>query len=112
MGRYRKHYLYPPERRYFASGREFSVVEAASAKIGMAICFDHAFPELFRLLGLKGAQIVFIPSAVPQNYEYLLDLRTRARAQDNQYFVVAANRVIPATRAPSCRLKTSIRSCP
>lgn len=93
LGRYRKHYLFPPEYAYFSPGSDFDVVETGGAVLGMAICFDHAFPELFRLLGLKGAQIVFIPSAVPEGYEYLLNLRTRARAQDNQYFVVAANRI-------------------
>jgi predicted amidohydrolase len=40
---------------------------------------------------LQGAQVVFNPSAVPVGYGYLQDLRTRARAQDNQLFVVAVN---------------------
>ncbi|MEA3485359.1 MAG: carbon-nitrogen hydrolase family protein, partial [Candidatus Aerophobetes bacterium] len=62
-------------------------------RAGMAICYDHAFPELFRVLSLKGAQIVFILSAVPRGYEYLLNLRARARAQDNQLFIVHVNRV-------------------
>jgi len=35
--------------------------------------------------------VIAIPSAVPEGYEYLLDLRTRARAQDNQVYVAAAN---------------------
>jgi predicted amidohydrolase len=61
-------------------------------KAGIAICFEHAFPQIFMMLALHGAQVVFIPSAVPVGYEYLLNLRTRARAQDNQIFVVAANR--------------------
>jgi predicted amidohydrolase len=42
---------------------------------------------------LQGARIVYIPSAVPIGYEYLLNLRTRARAQDNQIFTLAVNRV-------------------
>lgn len=92
-GIYRKHFLYPPERRYFSPGADIPVVSIGPVNVGMAICFDHAFPELFRLLALKGAQVVFLPSAVPRGYEYLLNLRTRARAQDNQYFVLAANRV-------------------
>jgi predicted amidohydrolase len=92
-GKYRKYYLYPTEHRFFRPGEEIPVVDLGVAKVGMAICFDHAFPELFRVLGLKGAQLVFVPSAVPQGYEYLLNLRTRARAQDNQFFVLAANRV-------------------
>lgn len=92
-GKYRKYHLYPTEHSYFRPGNAVSVVDLDGIKIGMAICFDHAFPELFRLLALQGAQIIIIPSAVPKGYAYLLNLRTRARAQDNQVFVAAANRV-------------------
>jgi len=92
-GKYRKYYLYPAEHYYFRAGSEFPVVDIGIAKAGMAICYDHAFSELFRVLALKGAEIVFIPSAIPVGYEYLLNLRTRARAQDNQFFIVAVNRV-------------------
>ncbi|MDY7027260.1 MAG: carbon-nitrogen hydrolase family protein [Spirochaetota bacterium] len=92
-GKYRKYNLYPTEHSYFRPGSDISVVDLGGIKIGMAICFDHAFPELFRLLALQGAQIIVIPSAIPKGYAYLLNLRTRARAQDNQVFVVAANRV-------------------
>ena len=38
-----------------------------------------------------GRKVIAIPSAVPFGFEYLLTLRTRARAQDNQVFVVASN---------------------
>jgi predicted amidohydrolase len=93
VGRYRKVHLYPTENRYFRAGDQFPVFELGAARVGTATCFDHAFPELFGRLAVGGAQIVFIPSAVPVGYEYLLDLRTRARAQDNQMWVVAVNRV-------------------
>jgi predicted amidohydrolase len=92
-GKYRKYNLYPTEYKYFHPGNEVKVMELDGLKIGLAICFDHAFPELFRILALDGAQVVFIPSAVPTGYEYLLDLRSMARAQDNQIFIVATNRV-------------------
>jgi len=92
-GRYRKFYLYPLEHRYFRQGSEIPVFDIGITKLGIAICFDHAFPELFRTLAVKGAEIVLIPSAVPKGYEYLLNLRTRARAQDNQFFVASINRV-------------------
>jgi predicted amidohydrolase len=93
VGRYRKTHLYPTEHRYFRAGNELPVFDLGIAKIGTATCFDHAFPEVFSTLAVAGAQVVFIPSAVPVDYEYLLDLRTRARAQDNQIWVVAVNRV-------------------
>lgn len=93
IGKYRKSHLYPKEHRFFKAGEELQVFELGGIKVGVAICFEHAFPPIFTILALKGAQVIFIPSAVPVGYEYLLNLRTRARAQDNQIFVVAVNRV-------------------
>jgi predicted amidohydrolase len=91
-GIYRKTHLYPPERDHFRPGDRLETYELGGVRVGVAICFEHAFPPIFTTLALGGAQVIFIPSAVPVGYEYLLDLRTRARAQDNQFFVVAANR--------------------
>jgi predicted amidohydrolase len=88
---YRKTHLYPAERSVFAAGDRLTVVQVDGISIGLAICFEHAFPEIFTELALLGAQLIVIPSAVPRGFEYLLDLRTRARAQDNQVFVAAAN---------------------
>jgi predicted amidohydrolase len=93
LGKYRKSHLYPTEHRYFRSGNHLPVFDLGGIRAGAAVCFDHAFPQIFSILAFKGAEIVFIPSAVPVGYEYLLDLRTRARAQDNQIFTVAVNRV-------------------
>ena len=92
-GTYRKSHLYPAERAHFAAGDGLEVVDAGVARIGLAICFEHAFPEIFTELAIGGAELIAIPSAVPIGFEYLLELRTRARAQDNQLFVVAANLV-------------------
>ncbi|MFQ5910220.1 MAG: carbon-nitrogen hydrolase family protein [Thermoplasmata archaeon] len=93
IGKYRKSHLYPSEYSYFEPGNELPVFELTRVTIGTAICFEHAFPQIFTRLALLGAKVVFIPSAVPTGYEYLLNLRTRARAQDNQLLVGAVNRV-------------------
>lgn len=93
IGRYRKSHLYPAENSFFRAGDELSVFDVDGLNIGVAICFEHAFPQVFATLALRGAQVVFNPSAVPVGFCYLQDLRTRARAQDNQIFVVAANHV-------------------
>lgn len=91
LTRYRKSHLYPPERSHFVEGNELVVAASSAGRIGMMICFEHAFPEIATTLALQGAEILAIPSAVPYGYEHLLDLRTRARGQDNQVFAVAAN---------------------
>jgi predicted amidohydrolase len=90
-GRYRKSHLYPRENSVFQTGARLPVFELDGLHVGVAICFEAAFPPIFSTLALAGAQVVFNPSAVPVGFGYLQDLRTRARAQDNQFFVVAVN---------------------
>jgi predicted amidohydrolase len=88
---YRKSHLYPTESELFAAGTELVVAPTPAGRLGMMICFEHAFPDVATALALRGAQILVIPSAVPVGYEHLLTLRTRARAQDNQVFAVGCN---------------------
>jgi ABC-type glycerol-3-phosphate transport system permease component/predicted amidohydrolase len=88
---YRKSHLYPTESELFAAGTELVVAPTPAGRLGMMICFEHAFPDVATTLALRGAQILVIPSAVPFGYEHLLTLRTRARAQDNQVFAVGCN---------------------
>jgi predicted amidohydrolase len=62
--------------------------------IGLTICYDLRFPELYRLLSLAGALVIVVPSAFsaatgPAHWEVLL----RARAIENQVFVIAADQV-------------------
>jgi predicted amidohydrolase len=88
---YRKSHLFPTELAHFAQGNELFVVETPAGLLGPQICFEHAFPAISTTLATAGAQIIVIPSAVGDGYDHLLTLRSRARAQDNQVFVVAAN---------------------
>lgn len=88
---YRKAHLYPPERDHFTAGDALVTVPSPAGRLGPLVCFEHAFPEAATVLALDGAQVLTIPSAVPDGYEHLLPVRTRARAQDNQVFVVACN---------------------
>ncbi|HEY3553020.1 MAG TPA: nitrilase-related carbon-nitrogen hydrolase, partial [Solirubrobacterales bacterium] len=60
--------------------------------LGMTVCYDLRFPELFRILALQGARLIAIPSAFTlatgrDHWEVLL----RARAIEDQVFVVAPN---------------------
>ena len=62
--------------------------------LGMTVCYDLRFPELFRILALRGARIVAVPSAFTlatgrDHWEVLL----RERAIEDQVFVVAPNQV-------------------
>jgi deaminated glutathione amidase len=64
------------------------------AKLGMSICYDLRFPELFRVLALRGARVVATPAAftLPTTRDHW-EVLIRARAIENQVFVVAANQV-------------------
>lgn len=101
-GRYRKTHLYPPERRCFHAGNTLPVFRLHGLRVGVAICFEAAFAPIFATLAVRGAQVVFNPSAVPVGYSHLQDLRTAARAQDNQFFVAAVNHVGSEGSATYC----------
>ncbi|MEI5908446.1 nitrilase-related carbon-nitrogen hydrolase [Bacillus spongiae] len=83
------------EKFYFKPGNlGYPVFETAFAKIGVYICYDRHFPEGARLLGLKGAEIVFNPSATVAGLsEYLWKLEQPAHAVANGYYLGAINRV-------------------
>ena len=83
------------ESRDEAPGSEVVVSELAGGELmGMSICYDVRFPELYRILTVRGAQVIAVPSAFTlattrDHWEVLL----RARAIENQCFVVAANQI-------------------
>lgn len=88
---YRKSHLFPAELSVFTAGHDLPVVSTPTGVLGPQICFEHAFPAISTTQALAGAQILVIPSAVGDDHEHLIEVRTRARAQDNQVFAVAAN---------------------
>nr|WP_302622443.1 carbon-nitrogen hydrolase family protein [Streptomyces sp. WMMB 322] len=59
--------------------------------VGQMVCFEHGFPEIALDLALAGAGVLAISSLIGTGHEYLRNLRTRARAQDNGAYVLAAN---------------------
>jgi predicted amidohydrolase len=71
------------------------VVEIAGVKIGVAICYDLRFPELFRHLALQGAQLILLPSAWYQGPVKELHWTTllQARAIENTLYVAGCNLV-------------------
>jgi beta-ureidopropionase len=83
------------EKFYFKPGNlGYPVFDTAFAKVGVYICYDRHFPEGARILGLKGAEIIFNPSATVAGLsEYLWKLEQPALAVANGYYVGAINRV-------------------
>ncbi len=72
-------------------GSEIVVVDTPFGKLGLGVCFDVRFPELFRCLSEKGAEIIALPSAftVPTGQAHW-ELLTRSRAVENFCYVVGA----------------------
>jgi predicted amidohydrolase len=101
LARYRKMHLFHidlPGRLQFreadlvVAGERIAVTDTLVGRVGQAICFDLRFPEQFRQLVDQGAECVALPSAFttstgPDHWEVLL----RARAIENQVYVIAAN---------------------
>jgi deaminated glutathione amidase len=103
IARYRKIHLYDVEipgqvsaleSASIEAGTEVVNVEIEGVNFGLSICYDLRFPELYRILTLRGAHVLLVPAAFmmftgKDHWELLL----RARAVENQSYVVAAGQV-------------------
>ncbi len=92
--KYRKIHLFPliAEDRHFYPGSEAVVCSTRLGTLGLMICFDLRFPELCRTLALQGARIVLVSAQWPARRIDHWDALLRARAIENQLFVLGANR--------------------
>ena len=92
---YRKLHLFAPlgEPTFLSSGDEPVTIELPWGKTGLAICYDLRFPELFRSYAVAGARLMLVCAEWPhprlEHWRTLL----RARAIENQAYVVACNAV-------------------
>jgi predicted amidohydrolase len=109
---YRKIHLYDveipgrvsyQESRTVAPGTETVVSDIAGVPTGLSICYDLRFPELYRRLAIDGAKVIVVPAAFMMHtgrdhWEVLL----RARAIENQCYVVAAGQIGDHEPARTC----------
>ncbi|WP_432979164.1 carbon-nitrogen hydrolase family protein [Dactylosporangium sp. CA-233914] len=100
---YRKIHLYDveipgrvsyQESRTVAPGDSTSIVDVERVRLGLSICYDLRFPELYRKLAIDGANVLVVPAAFMlhtgrDHWEVLL----RARAIENQCYVLAAGQI-------------------
>jgi N-carbamoylputrescine amidase len=100
VGKYRKTHIphVGPcfwEKFYFKPGNlGYPVFDTSVGRIGLIICYDRHFPEVARELGIKGAEIVFNPSATVESLSrYLWELEQPAHAVANGFWMAASNRV-------------------
>ena len=98
IGIYDKTHPFPGERREYGGwteiGTRADVFETELGNIGMIICYDGDFPELSRLLAVKGAEIIVRPSALLRSYD-IWYITNCARAYDNHVYMISTNMLGP-----------------
>ena len=78
------------ESDFFSAGEGVTVFDTVFGKMGLAICFEVRFPELFREMNKAGAHIVFVPAAFNINTGAAhWDILMKSRALDNQMYIAA-----------------------
>ncbi len=92
-GKYRKIHLFSlmQEDRSFDGGDSWLLAQTSIGRVGVFICYDLRFPELARRLAVEGAEILVVPGEWPKPRQEHWRTLLRARAIENQLFVVAAN---------------------
>jgi deaminated glutathione amidase len=75
-------------------GEAIVLSDAGGIPLGLSVCYDLRFPELYRILAVKGARVITIPAAFTKvTGQAHWELLIRARAVENQAFVVAADQI-------------------
>ncbi|WP_243305185.1 carbon-nitrogen family hydrolase [Geothrix oryzisoli] len=86
-------FSYGEEHQHYSGGSDGPVFEIDGVPCGLQICYDLRFPEPFRALAAKGAEVVFIPANWPVRRIAAWSTLLAARAIENQMAVCGANRV-------------------
>jgi predicted amidohydrolase len=81
------------EHQFLWPGDHPTLAETPWGKAGLAICYDLRFPELFRAYALQGAKMVLLPAEWPRPRLEHWQVLLRARAIENQMYIIACNRV-------------------
>jgi predicted amidohydrolase len=105
VGKQRKLHLSRDEVLYYKGGRDLPVFDLGRCKVGVVICYDNQFPEVARILALRGAEVIFMPhaarlqmwdetpegEAAARRYTYQHFQGYAMRARENACFVVLAD---------------------
>ncbi len=99
LAEYEKCHLTSSDRRCYQPGRGAAAAEFYGARVGLQICYDQRFPELWRLLALKGVKAVLHGSCglgASNTWKIpVVEAHIRSRAAENGYFVVSVNAAGP-----------------
>ncbi len=95
LEKYRKIHLFTltGENNYFHAGNKIKTFSFLGWDFGFSICYDLRFPEIYRAMREKGADIFLLPSNWPLARKRHWVTLSKARAIENQSFMIATNRV-------------------
>jgi len=110
---YRKAHLFSllHEERHVSPGNALALVQTPWGKAGLSVCYDIRFPELFRTYALLGAEFVLSPMAFPHPRLEHWRILVRARAIENQMFMIGTNQVGTEDFGPEGRVTYFGHSC-
>ena len=107
IGKQRKLHLSRDEVFYYKGGREITVFDIGPFKVGIVICYDNQFPEVARVLALRGAEVILMPhagrfklwddtpesEAAARRYSHEFLKKYALRARENACFAILADQV-------------------
>lgn len=104
-GRYDKAHLYGEDERYYLAGGRAKVHRILDIRLGMQVCYDLRFPEPFRDLALRCAQVVAVPAYIcgadGMWKRPIIEAHIRSRAAENGRYILFANASGPDQNVPS-----------
>ncbi len=93
LGKQRKLHLSRDEVLFYKGGREINVIDAGRCKLGIVICYDNQFPEIARVLALRGADVLLMPHAARmKTWDDTPESEAAARRYSRDYFLPLAMR--------------------
>jgi predicted amidohydrolase len=107
VGKQRKLHLSRDEVFYYKGGREIPIFDIGTCKVGIVICYDNQFPEVARVLALKGADVILMPhagrfklwedtpesQAAARRYSHKFMKKYALRARENACFAILTDQV-------------------
>ena len=88
---YDKTHLFRKEKEVFEPGEDFLVFDFKGMRFGTLLCYEIGFPEISRILALRGAQVLIALFAFGKERERIYDTATKARAIENGAFLIASS---------------------
>jgi len=102
LGSYRKIHLFQKleEHIHFSGGEKIVVLNSPWGRVGLVICYDLRFPEIFRSCAVEGAELILLVAEWPKRRIEDWKILLQARAIENQCFIAAVNKVGSSQGAP------------